>query len=931
MKKILPVSLFVSVFSISAFADIITSNQYISNGETKNYTDPIAENMTDTYPGVVFYNEGELNITNGEFNTNSTTGNNGFGGVIMNLNTIGLKSTVFDKNTAEKSGGAIYNVGSANMDETHFSENTGAWGGAIYNDGGELEITNSLFSKNIGTTAGGAISSSNTINIEKSTFSENESAWGGAIYSTGDINIKESLFVDNDSGANYGGAIYIQGGQTDISDSNFSGNTASGGGAISASTASGITISITDSLFENNSVTVQGGGAISNYSWGDGVIVDNTIFRNNQTTGTTLIDGTAAEGGGAMFFGSDSATSLTNSQFINNTSVMNGGAISMRANRLGDQSSAKLDISDTTFNTNVASGNGGAIFNTFYGSAADADFVKINNSIFSNNTAVNGGAVYNDGTGDKIGGIAAIKFVGATFTDNIATTNGGAIYNAGGDILFSGGATFSGNKANGVLNDIYNTGTLTFDGGIVALDGGIVGAGEVEFTNGTSLKASLTGTNPIITTSKLSGTINLVVTNVNGGQIVFDAGEDTLVINNNNSLYDITGVSGTWTIAKRNTDEILSNIGASNEDAEMVAGIMAGDSNNDSFNSLQNEITALMQNDYTKATAIKMLREMAPTKAPTIVSNSVQTTGAVMKSVGTRFSGGGISSGMSSGDYVYGDTAVWAQGLYNKSKLTGANGYKSDSYGISAGLESELTRGVKLGLGYAFTETTIEPFANSTDINSNTFVLYGEYKPLHLYGFQDAGNWYVNSILSYTNSVYDNDNKVGLNHIMANYETDTLAAQMMTGYDIHAFDLNSNKLFTMTPEIGLRYMNIKQYDYTNSIGSFYKGKKYDILTGLAGVKLATDFYLSDNFMLRPELRIGLTYDMYNADGSSVMRLANGSTIVTNGGALDRLATEIGFGLTASLSGNVDFSLIYEGQFRDGYSDNTGIAMLKIYF
>lgn len=58
-----------------------------------------------------------------------------------------------------------------------------------------------------------------------------------------------------------------------------------------------------------------------------------------------------------------------------------------------------------------------------------------------------------------------------------------------------GGAVFSGNKAGGKLNDVYNAGELNFTGD-VTLDGGIAGNGTTTFAKDTVLTVK-TGTTTI--------------------------------------------------------------------------------------------------------------------------------------------------------------------------------------------------------------------------------------------------------------------------------------------------------------------------------------------------------------------------------------------------------------------------------------------------
>ena len=90
---------------------------------------------------------------------------------------------------------------------------------------------------------------------------------------------------------------------------------------------------------------------------------------------------------------------------------------------------------------------------------------------------------------------------------------GGAIYNLG-SITFTGNNIFAGNTANGVLNDIYNIGTITISSGTTQLNSGYNGtdAGKLNISAGATF--DLNENNGEIHTSALgimknSGTFNL--------------------------------------------------------------------------------------------------------------------------------------------------------------------------------------------------------------------------------------------------------------------------------------------------------------------------------------------------------------------------------------------------------------------------------------
>ena len=135
----------------------------------------------------------------------------------------------------------------------------------------------------------------------------------------------------------------------------------------------------------------------------------------------------------------------------------------------------------------------------------------------------------------------------------------------------------------------------------------------------------------------------------------------------------------------------------------------------------------------------------------------------------------------------------------------------------------------------------------------------------------------------------------------------------------------------LTPEAGLRYVNIRQDGYRDSAGQKVGENTSDILTGVVGASLKKDFALDNGMNLRPEARLAMTYYMFNDDSSSVVTLANGSAYTVNGQALDRFGVEAGVGLTADVNDNVELSLGYEGRFRDHYEDHTGLFNAKYKF
>ena len=332
---------------------------------------------------------------------------------------------------------------------------------------------------------------------------------------------------------------------------------------------------------------------------------------------------------------------------------------------------------------------------------------------------------------------------------------------------------------------------------------------------------------------------------------------------------------------------------------------------------LSNSTDAAEQKAYVAA-----LTAVAPEVAPMVQKTQTETANQVFGAVSTRLTGGSVSSasqGMASGDSIFRRGAMWVQGLFNKSKLddtSKAKGFDANSSGIAFGAEKFVNDDVKVGVGYAYTNTDIDGFMRSTDVDTHTAIVYGEYKP---------SNWYVNGIATYGWSDYEEKKSVAGVGVKADYDVETFGLQAMTGYD-----MNVNG-FGLTPEAGLRYVHIKQDAYKDSADQRVSGNDSDILTGVIGAKVSKSWELENGMNIKPEVRVAATYDLMNDDVNSVVTLANGSAYQVNGEALDRFGMEFGAGVTAEVNDNVELSLGYEGKFREDYQDHTGLINAKYKF
>ena len=509
-----------------------------------------------------------------------------------------------------------------------------------------------------------------------------------------------------------------------------------------------------------------------------------------------------------------------------------------------------------------------------------------------------------------------------------------AVFNLNGDI--EGNVNGNG-TVNFLSNDVKIKGNVNMaDGGVmnIGLNNAVI-EGDAIFNSGSTLKLEIADSgNGSLTANTITGKEgSKLALNITKKMELNDVLEDVVLFNGNVTNNFTEELSNNRYSVQKNSDgksydityiatasDVVSDAGgtASNAStAEAWDGMAEGST---TAKDVAAKLKYLSEND--QKAYVDALTAVAPEVAPMVQKTQSETANQVFGAVSTRLTGGSVSTGgegMASGDNIFERAAMWVQGLFNHSKLedtSKAYGFDADSSGVAMGAEKYVTEDTKVGLGYAYTSTDIDGFMRSTDVDTHTAFVYGEYKP---------SNWYVNGIASYGWSDYSEDKTISGIGVKADYDVETFGLQAMTGYDMQV------KGFGLTPEVGLRYVHISQDGYTDSADQKVSSSDSDILTGVIGAKVSKTWTLENGMNIKPEARIAATYDLMNDDVNSVVTLANGSAYMVEGDALDRFGMEFGAGVTAEVNDNVEFALGYEGKLREDYQDHTGLVNLKYKF
>lgn len=933
---------------------VLEENSLVEN--ITNNADGIGGALSTSKPKNGVENPGTLIVKSGTVFKNNTAKYDG--GAIANFGVLDIDGATFEANKSQTEttdsqpvGGGAISLGidsKTTIKNTKFVNNeTGFNGGAIgtrrtINNGDitngshenhSLIISDSAFIENkaTGTTTdradnklqggnGGAIANSfNNTQISNTVFEKNEAINGGAVYNQslyntnnqaqetdkgGDIKFADVTFDGNKASTN-GGAIFNDANtNAELSGTVvFSGNEAgNAGGAIFVADASSSMEIASGAVFKSNSAKL--GGAI--YNKGNLGTLDGVTFEDNtaETNGGAILN----SNGGKI-------ASITNSIFKNNTSTNGGGAA------IYNKGGEIAEISNTVFEGNIAEkGNGGAIFN----GGTTAANITLDNVQFIGNQAANG-------SGGAISTSGVVNIANATFENNSASTGGGAI-NVDGTVKLSGENTFSGNKVGDKLNDInlnQNNGQAKVDvSGTLTLDGGISGEGTTSFADNTKLN--------ITENTTFGEDVAITIGENTELGLIVDSGEESAEFDTSkllggngftladNALYNaIVGDDGKVTMEQKSADEAAASLGLSGSQAEAVLGaISGGSSDNANFNSFREALNQHLQSaDKAQVSNGTGAADLLTADAnPVIRSVETGIHNMVFSAVSDELNGtsAAMAEGKSSGD-AFKQVKAWVRALFSHSdheSTSKASGFDTNSDGVAMGIDKQLDNRTKVGLGYAYSSTDISSGIRDTDVDTHTAFVYGQYKP---------ANWYINTVVAYNWSDYS-EKKAALGfNANADYDVESWAVQSLYGYEMQ---LNG---YDVTPEAGLRYAHISQDGYTDALGTSVAANDSDILTAIVGAKVAKDYALDSDTIIRPELRAAVTYDLVDDANNSNVVLANGVAYRVNGEKLNRLGFELGAKVATDVSDNWEISLAYEGGFREDYQNHTGMLNAKYKF
>jgi len=260
--------------------------------------------------------------------------------------------------------------------------------------------------------------------------------------------------------------------------------------------------------------------------------------------------------------------------------------------------------------------------------------------------------------------------------------------------------------------------------------------------------------------------------------------------------------------------------------------------------------------DQQEAQLAKLVEDSLPSESGASGSSTVVSTDMVLDLIMDRLSGGGFTvvdsgerqTGVAAGEQFLGGAGNWA--LWGRAGASfaefdpsGVNGFESDTYAVSLGMDGDVAENLRMGLAVFYSDTKVDEIgtgANSNqDIEGYGVLLYGTYRP------QD---FYVNATLGYGMNEYDSRRSAAGGINTANYDGTQFMARAEVG-----------KVFTegawdVSPHVGLRFnkVDIDGYTETGILPTTVGSQSLTSLRGVLGISGRYTHVLEDGAKLIPE-------------------------------------------------------------------------------
>lgn len=331
---------------------------------------------------------------------------------------------------------------------------------------------------------------------------------------------------------------------------------------------------------------------------------------------------------------------------------------------------------------------------------------------------------------------------------------------------------------------------------------------------------------------------------------------------------------------------------------------------------------------------LKVVEDTLPSESNAEDTSSIASTDLIFDMIMDRISGGGFSiannvgdTGLSAGDEMLGGEGKWALwgrigGLKAEYTPSGVNGFDTDMWGATGGIDGEVAANTRIGLSAFYTSSEIEENgagANSSNtVDGYGAVAYASYRP---------GAWYVNGSLGYGFNSYESRRSSlgGVN--TADYNGSQFVARTEIG-----------RMFTagqwdVTPNVGLRYnlVDVDAYTETGPLPTTVDARTVESLRAAGGVNLRYTAELEGGSRLIPELGVKVLSELADPDEAITGSVVGGGAFTTQTTPRDDVSYGVLGGLTFEGTNGITLRVTYDGEFQSDYEEQSVSAAIRIAF
>lgn len=335
----------------------------------------------------------------------------------------------------------------------------------------------------------------------------------------------------------------------------------------------------------------------------------------------------------------------------------------------------------------------------------------------------------------------------------------------------------------------------------------------------------------------------------------------------------------------------------------------------------------------------QLVQDTLPEESGATGSASVVSTDMVIDLIMERLSGGGFNvvdsgqgngqTGVAAGDMFLGtdaNLALWGRvgGSFAEFTPSGVNGFDSNTYAVSIGIDGDITPEMRFGLAGFYSDTDVDE--NGSNPNSGQQI---EGLGVLAYASWRPKDWYVNGTVGYGHNQYKSQRTAAGAVHTASFNGTQLMSRVEAGR-IFQFDEGA---LDITPHVGLRANKLWLDGYTEGgpVATTVNSQNITSVRAVAGVGARYTFEYDNGSRFLPEGYIRGLQELADPSQPITGSVVGGGQFVSTPTERDDFSYAVGAGFTYEFTDVFSVRLLYDGEFQDDYREDSVTAAIRVEF